>query len=263
MRILVTNDDGIHAPGLAALVCAARAFGEVVVVAPSIERSGVGHGITLTHPLRATPARVADGISGYAVSGTPADCIKLAISGDLVARPDVVFSGVNLGHNIGIHVFYSGTVAAALEGAMLGVPAVAFSVDFSERPDFRAAAEVGCEAVRPLVERMARGGECPAALNVNVPATPRERLRGVRVAAQCRQPFREVMERRKDPRGREYYWLSGGGSPEEPEAGSDLAAFRQDYVTVTPLFFDVTDRDWLDRLRPEDLGDIRRTCERP
>jgi len=255
MNVLVTNDDGIHAPGLAALREAARSFGDVSVVAPLHEQSGVGHGITLTHPLRISPVHHNGDFLGNAVTGTPADCVKLALSSSEVPRPDVIFSGVNFGHNLGIHVLYSGTVAAAVEGSMYGIPAVALSVSFSEDPDFATAAAVGCDAIRPLVERMTRG-DGPRVLNVNVPALPRDRIRGVRAASQSCRAYTGEMERRTDPRGGEYYWLSGGRMPEGVEEGSDLDIQSQGYVTVTPLHFDVTDREWLGRIEPTDFGDI-------
>ena len=139
MKVLVTNDDGIHAPGLAALASAAERFGDVYILAPVSEQSGVGHGVTLSHPLRTSTAERNGGFSGHAVSGTPADCVKLAVTGSVVPCPDVILSGVNAGRNTGIHLLYSGTVAAAIEGAILGVPSVASSVDFSDAPDFQEA----------------------------------------------------------------------------------------------------------------------------
>jgi len=256
MNILVTNDDGIHAPGLDALARAARRFGNVSVVAPVHEQSGVGHGVTLLQPLRAVPVHRNGGLFGHAVSGTPADCVKLVLTSSICPRPDLIFSGVNFGRNTGIHILYSGTVAAAIEGAILGVPSVAISVDFSAHPRFDEAAAIACEVIKPYVRRVREAQEVPQALNVNVPALPRGRIRGARVTAQCGMAYAENMERRLDPRGRHYYWLTGGDDTVEVEAESDLATLRQRFVTVTPLHFDMTDRRWLERLTPGDLGPI-------
>lgn len=256
MRVLVTNDDGIYAAGLAALCRAARVFGEVWVVAPMAQQSGVGHGITLTRPLRALRVERDGDFVGYGVTGTPADCVKLAISGSLAPRPHLILSGVNDGSNTGIHVLYSGTVGAAVEGAMLGVPSVAVSVDFSDDPDLDTAAEVGCAVVRPMVDRLAEGLDVPKVLNVNVPALPRDRIRGVRLNPQCVQAFTEAMERRSDPRGADYYWLTAGDVPDDVGAGTDCRAVRDGYVSVTPLQFDMTDHDWLGRMSSADLGQV-------
>ena len=256
MNILITNDDGIRAPGLAALCSAARAFGEVHVVAPHVEQSGAGHAITLVRPLRASRVACGDGLVGWSVTGTPADCVKLAVLAQLIPRPDVVLSGVNFGHNVGLHVFYSGTVAAALEGAMLGIPGVAISVDFSDAPDYPSAAEMGCAAVRPTLEAIERGEDAPGVLNVNVPALPRHQIRGVRAAPQSCHPLAEAMERRQDPRGNGYYWLGAGGMCDDVGPGTDAALVRRGYVTVTPLQFDATDRRWLGRLTPDRLGEV-------
>ena len=257
MNILLTNDDGIHADGLAALRSAAAAFGDVHVMAPSTERSGVGHGITLTGPLRVSEVNRNGGFFGYAVTGTPADCVKFALGSSVVPRPDLILSGVNFGGNLGIHVLYSGTVAAAIEGAILGVPSIAISVAFGEHIDFGTAAQVGCDVIRPYVAHLASGGEGPPALNVNVPPVPRDQIRGVRMTRQCLQPFSETIEKFRDPWGRDYYWIGGGEMEEPVEEDSDLAAIRERWVTVTPLHFDMTDHEWLAKMTPGDLGDIR------
>jgi len=257
MNVLVTNDDGIDAPGLAALAEAARAFGQVWVVAPRHEQSGVGHGVTLSRPLRLSRVEREGRLFGHAVSGTPADCVKVAVTASLVPRPGLVLSGVNFGRNAGIHLFYSGTVAAAIEAAMLGVPSAAVSVDFADSPDFTTAAQVACEVIGPMVRRWADGGEAPQALNVNVPALPRGSIRGVRLAAQCSRAFVEVMERRGSEDGSEACWLSDVGWPVGMEEDSDVALVREGYVTVTPLRFDMTDWEWMRRISPADLCGLR------
>lgn len=254
MKILITNDDGIHAPGLDSLRAAARKLGEVHVVAPLEEQSGVSHSTTLTMPLRAISIRRRGEFFGHAITGAPSDCVKLALASGLTPRPEVILSGVNLSPNLGVHVLYSGTIAAAREGAMRGVPSIAISMDVSEEPDFGEAAEVACEVIRPALARIARGEETPMMLNVNIPALPRERIRGVRVVPQCAHPYEEGVERRTDPRGRAYYWLTGGVEMVREAEGTDVGAFREGCVTITPLHHDLTDREWMERLSAADFG---------
>ena len=256
MEILITNDDGIYAPGLEALRTAARRLGNVTVVAPLDEQSGVSHSITLTSPLRAIPVRRSGDLLGYAVTGAPSDCVKIALRSGLAPRPEVILSGVNFSPNLGVHVLYSGTIAAAREGAMMGIPSIAISMDFAEEPDFEGAAEVACRVIRPVLERIADGREVPAMLNVNIPALAPSQIRGVRVVPQCPLLYSEGVERRTDPSGRAYYWLTFGGELEGDAQGTDVGAFREGYVTVTPLQHDLTDREWLARISEEDFGTV-------
>jgi len=246
MHILVTNDDGILAPGLMALRRALAGLGEVTVVAPTTPQSAVGHAITLMNPIRVHRVPLGDGASGYGVEGRPADCVKLALLELLPRRPDLVASGVNLGANVGINVLYSGTVAAAVEGAFYGIPAVAVSIEDSDAVDFDGAAGIA----RRLIEAvLARGRDRPVLLNVNVPDLGRGPPRGVKVVPQSLKGFAEGWERRRDPRGRTYYWMTGDQAPEEAGVDSDVAALAQRYVTVTPLRFDLTDPARIDDLR--------------
>jgi 5'-nucleotidase len=221
MRILVTNDDGIMAPGILALRRALAALGEVTVVAPMTPQSAVGHSITLTDPIRVHRVDLGGGAAGYGVEGRPADCVKLAVLELMPQRPDLVASGVNLGANVGINVLYSGTVAAAVEGANYGIPSVAASIE--------AAAST--------------------LLNINVPDLSKGPPRGVRVVPQSRKGWREAWQRRSDPRGRSYYWLIGEEEAEEAGRESDVASLADRFVTVTPLQFDLTDHGR--------LGDVR------
>ena len=251
MRILVTNDDGIMAPGLLALRRALADLGQVAVVAPTTPQSAVGHSITLTDPIRAHRVDLGDGVVGHGVEGSPADCVKLAVLELLDEPPNLVASGVNLGANVGINVLYSGTVAAAVEGAFFGVPSVAVSIEDSDSPDFEGAARI----TRRLIDQwLPRDSGRATLLNVNVPDLSRGTPKGVRVAGQSLKGWREGWQRRTDPRGRTYYWMIGDPAHEEEGVGSDAAALAEGYVTVTPLRFDLTDHVRLDEVAGWDLA---------
>jgi len=188
--ILVTNDDGIDAPGILALARALNPLGDVTVVAPSVERSAVGHAITLSDPLRVTPIQFDNAYDGYAVSGTPADCVKIACWALLNGKPDLVASGINLGINTGINTIYSGTVSAATEGAILGIPSFAISLTTYQDPDFSFAATFASRLAPMLLEKGLPPGVC---LNVNVPAVPESEIMGVSVTRQGRALFEETI----------------------------------------------------------------------
>ncbi|HAZ64435.1 MAG TPA: 5'/3'-nucleotidase SurE [Armatimonadetes bacterium] len=246
LRILVSNDDGIDAPGLRALVRALCEVGEVAVVAPDRERSAVSHAITMTDPLRAVPREI-EGCRGWAVSGMPADCVLLGARELLPAPPDIVASGINRGANLGEDVWYSGTVSAAVQGGLLGVPSVAFSVanlDF-EPIDYRAAAAWA----QRLVPVAARYLSADVVLNINVPNRPPEEVTELQVCRQGRREYRTTFERRTDPRGGAYYWL-GADLPLDPAIpGGDVTALRAGKVTVVPVRLDLTATAALEPLR--------------
>jgi len=228
--ILVTNDDGIHAAGLAALAAALAPLGEVYVVAPDREQSAVGHALTLHRPLRVE--RVAE--RRFAVNGTPSDCVNLGVLGLLPEPPALVVSGINHGSNLGDDVTYSGTVSAAMEGTLLGVPSMAVSQLDAEAGGFEDAGRIAeLVAARALVE----GLPAKTLLNVNV---PRGEVRGVRMTRLGHRVYREKVVQEVDPRGRPYYWI-GAGPPEwrEDEA-SDIAAVHAGWASVTPLHLDLT-----------------------
>jgi 5'-nucleotidase len=251
MRILLTNDDGIMAPGILAMRRALAEMGDVTVVAPTTPQSAIGHAITLTVPIRIHRVTLGDGAVGYGVEGRPADCVKLAVLELMPERPELVVSGVNLGANVGINVLYSGTVAAAVEAAFYGIPAVAASVADADAVDFDGAARL----VRGLVRQfLAKRGEQATLLNINVPDLSRGLPRGVRVVPQSLKGWREAWERRDDPRGRSYYWLIGDVETEDAGITSDVAALADGYVTVTPLKFDLTDHGRLDEVRGWDFS---------
>lgn len=239
MRLLLTNDDGVGAPGLAALYAAVRDLGEVTVVAPEVERSAVGHAITLSDPLRVRDFDGPEGMRAVAVSGTPADCVKIAVRAILPEPPDLVLSGINQGANVGTNVLYSGTVSAATEAAMLGIPAAALSLGDRHFSDFRP----GADFARRLASRIHRRGLPPGvSLNVNIPPLPSSGIRGVAVTRQGRIRVLEWFDQRTDPRERHYYWMAGEDTRDESPAGTDFddSALRAGFISVTPIHFDLT-----------------------
>jgi 5'-nucleotidase len=246
MMILLTNDDGIHAPGLLALFQALKGDHEVHIVAPESEMSAVGHAITLTSPLRVQGIRKNGSFYGYAVTGTPADCVKIALQELLVRRPDVILSGINLGANVGVNVIYSGTVSAATEGAFLGVPSAAISLATLKDPDFGFAAQFSKEIIRFLSTSGLRDG---TALNVNIPALPPDEIAGVCITRQGTAKFEERFESRTDPRGNIYYWLSGEEFVGKGKADDDFIALKQKKITITPIHYDLTCERELERLK--------------
>jgi len=251
MRILVTNDDGIHAAGLLELKQALEPLGEVFVVAPERPRSAAGHAITLHKPLRITETSLADGSRGWAVSGTPTDCASLGFDVVMEGRADLVFSGINSGPNLGWDVTYSGTVAAAMEGAILGVASVAISLAHEQEPfDYR----VSAAFARRLTERIAEHGMEPwTLLNVNVPPVAADEIRGVAITHQGRRQYVDRIDRRVDPWGRDYYWLHGSLREEVPDPGSDVHAVLENRISVTPIHLDLTAAHLIPRLREWEL----------
>lgn len=235
--ILLTNDDGIHAEGLRYLRRAVSALGRVSIVAPESQQSAIGHAITLYEPIRVREV-MRDGLFyGYGVQGTPADAVKLALYSLLPRVPDLVISGINDGANVGINVLYSGTVSAATEAAILGVPAMAVSLAQKKDPPF----ELALPHVETLARLILENGLPPGvALSVNIPALPVDEVRGFKLTRQGLAKFRERYERREDPRGNVYYWLSGEVVPDTSDDATDLAALVDGYVSVTPLFYDLT-----------------------
>lgn len=239
MRILLVNDDGIAAPGIHALSKALAPLGEVVVLAPNMEQSGVGHKITYLTPIMVEKHFHKGQHFGWAVHGSPADCVKLGILEFFDSPPDLVVSGINNGENVGVNVLASGTVAAAIEGAFFGVTSFAVSLCVETPPDYMRAAEMSVTLIRQVLATQPREGSL---WNINFPATSDEGPRGVKKATIGLTRHTEVMERRIDPRGRAYYW-SGAKLLDSHnfEEGTDLYELSRGYVTITPLKFNMTD----------------------
>lgn len=246
--VLLTNDDGIFAPGINALRRQMEQIEglEVWAVAPDRERSASGHAITMYRPLFPTKVELPGATAPcYSVTGTPADSAKLAIEALLPRRPDLIISGINRGANLGTDLFYSGTVAAALEGPILGIPAIACSLDSFESLDYSVAASFTADlALKVLKEGLPSG----TLLNVNVPALAKEQIKGVRVTKMGRRLYRDQWDRRVDPRGRTYYWLAGELMELDNEADSDVAATDAGYISVSPIQLDLTRYDQIARL---------------
>ncbi len=240
MHVLVTNDDGIFAPGILALESALRQTPgvKVSVVAPAENQSAVGHRKTLRDPLRIRPVTLSDGTPGHACSGSPADAIALALMGYIEEPVDIVVSGINQGANLAQDITYSGTVTAAMEAAIFGVPAVAISLDSYTEPAFEEAAAFAAY-LAPIVAR--RGLPELTLLNVNVPLGT---IKGVKVTRQGRRRYHDVLVRRIDPMGRPYYWI-GGEAPtgDTEEVGTDVWAVANGYISITPIRLDMTDHE--------------------
>ncbi len=246
MHVLITNDDGIHAPGLLALKRAVEKVADVTVLAPSHNWSASGHVKTMHKPLRISETTLADGTPALTTTGAPSDCVALAFLGLLSTPIDLVVSGVNQGPNLGHDVTYSGTVTAAMEGAIAGVPAIAVSLNSYSSEDFRFAARFAARLVARVVQE---GLPLYSILNVNVPDVPEEQIAGVVITRQGLRIYRDSLVRRLDPRGRPYYWIGGEPPSGVIEEGTDLWAMENNYVSITPLQLDLTAHHLIDWLR--------------
>jgi 5'-nucleotidase len=245
MRILITNDDGILAPGLEALYTAVADLGHVDVVAPADSQSAVGHAISVLKPLLVQHVHVNNVFHGWSVAGRPADCVKLAMIELLEVRPDLVLSGINPGANAGINVLYSGTIAGAIEGALFGVPAIAFSLELSDELDFHKAGRIARAMLDHFLAARPQPGVC---LSVNIPALDKGWPRGVQCCVQAQVSWEEHYEKRLDADGHKIYWLDGRLPDHHADADTDLAALREGYVAITPLRADLTDRHALNSI---------------
>ena len=256
--ILISNDDGIQAAGLKALCEAMLPLGEVVVMAPDVERSAVGHAITLSDPLRVTDVDLGlAGVTAQSCSGTPADCVKLAILAVLPRRPDLVVSGINHGSNTGINVIYSGTVSAATEGTILGISSVAFSIDSWEHPDFGPAKAIAQQVARRVLDRGLPEGTL---LNVNIPNQQTANVsaeslegRGYDLTVHGKSDWQDQFDRRTDPQNRTYYWLNGRKRDIEESVNTDEESLKAGKVSITPLHYDLTDYKFFEDLARWDL----------
>ena len=242
--ILVANDDGITAPGIKALVEVAQKFGEVVVVAPDSPQSGMGHAITIHSPLRLKKSKIFGDIEAYECSGTPVDCVKMGKYVVLENRtPDLVLSGINHGSNVAINILYSGTMSAAMEGALDGIPSIGFSLlDFTWSADFSATQVYAEQLIQNVLENGMMGGKL---LNVNVPNLPLDEIKGMKVCRQANARWREKFIKKEDPIGKNYYWMSGEFINYEPDEETDVKALDDGYISIVPSKFDLTDFDAL------------------
>ena len=236
--ILVTNDDGINAPGIRSLIRIMRKLGDVVVVAPDSPRSAQSHAITVSEPLRLRPIEETDGYREYSCNGTPVDCVKLGTKIVLRGNPDLLVSGINHGSNASINVVYSGTMAAVIEAAIDRIPAIGFSLnDYSSHAEFQHSEKYVEEISKGVLERGLPDGVC---LNVNIPKISDEEIKGIKICRQAMGSWVEEFDERKDPRGRDYYWITGVFSNPDHREGTDTWAMDKNYIAVVPMMFDLT-----------------------
>lgn len=252
--ILVTNDDGITAPGIRALIQMMNEIGEVYVVAPDSPQSGMGHAITVDNTIFCEKVKIDDGPQSereWACSGTPVDCVKLAISKILPRKPDLCVSGINHGANSSINVLYSGTMSAAVEAGVEGIPAIGFSLcDFSYSADFESAKEYIQKIVLESIDKKMPKG---MVLNVNIPKLPKEKLKGIKVCRQAKAIWKESYEERVNPRGRTYYWLTGKFENLDKGNDTDEWALEEGYISIVPIQYDLTAYYYLSSLNRWDL----------
>ncbi len=247
--ILITNDDGVNAPGIKNLIDAMKGLGTLVVVAPDSPQSGKGHAVTIGEPLRVQKIDIFDSIEAYQCSGTPVDCVKLATHQILKRKPDLCVSGINHGQNASINVIYSGTMSAAMEAAIEGVPSVGFSLaDFSFNADFSLAKKIARQiAIKILESKVAPH----FLLNVNIPKCKEKDFKGIKVCKQADAKWSESFEHRVDPYGKDYFWMVGNFSPKDLSEDSDLYAIKHNYVSIVPVQFDLTNYTLLNTLKNE------------
>lgn len=250
MHILVTNDDGVQAPGLLALAQEMRKLGKVTVFAPDKNWSASGHVKTMDRPLRVRETTLADGSSAFMADGAPSDCVALPLLGLIQEKIDIVVSGINPNANLGHDVTYSGTVTAAMEAVIDGLPGIAVSLDSPEnnksKLDYSAAASVARQVTRRVLKKGLPEG---VVLNVNVPYLPKDELKGFMITRQGLRLYRDELDRRLDPRGRPYYWIGGQAPTGVDEPGTDFGALRAGYVSITPLQLDLTHHKMVDELK--------------
>ncbi|MEN3038695.1 MAG: 5'/3'-nucleotidase SurE [Candidatus Kryptonium sp.] len=262
MHILVSNDDGINAEGIYALVLELRKIADVTVVAPEKQMSAVGHAITVQYPLRVNPFYKNGEFFGYAVDGTPADAVKIAVKALLKdKRIDLLISGINHGTNTSINIIYSGTVSAATEGTILGIPSIAISLaTYAPNPDFKFAAKFAAKLAEFVYKHGLPHGTL---LNVNVPPVPESEIKGVLVTRQGNAFWDDWFELRKDPNGRDYYWLTGKFiNNEQDDLNADHTAVQNNYISITPIQFDLTNYNMIDKLKNLGVENLLKIVEK-
>lgn len=245
--ILITNDDGYQAPGIRTLINIAKPLGRVVVVAPEKAHSGMGHAVTLENPVRLRNIEETTDYTEYACSGTPVDCVKIAINNLLAENPDLIISGINHGANSSVNIIYSGTMAAAVEGALAGINSIGFSLlDFSYKADFEPSKYYIDIILRKMLGSGYEDGLC---LNVNIPAVSSAEIKGIKVCRQSKGHWIEEFNEREDPHKRKYYWLTGTFHKGEENADTDLWALENNYVTIVPVTLDLTNHEHIPLLK--------------
>lgn len=258
MKILVSNDDGIDSAGIYALVNSLKEIADVTVVAPHKEQSAVGHAITMQTPLRVFEYHKDRQFFGYAIDGTPADCVKIGIRNIMNETPDLMVSGINHGSNTAVNIIYSGTVSAAREAAIMDVPSMAVSVTSHSVKDFSFAAKI---AQKLALEIHKRGIPNGTMLNVNVPNLPESQISGILVTKQGKSKWDDVYEKRVDPYGRNYYWLTGNLVELDKSLEFDQVAIKNNFVSVSPIHFDLTDYQMYEKMKQWELEKLLNSKE--
>ncbi len=252
--ILVVNDDGITAKGINALITIAKEFGDVVVVAPNKPQSGMGHAITVDSTLHLTKTEIEGTLASYACSGTPVDCVKIAVNKLLDRKPDLIVSGINHGSNSSINVIYSGTMSAAVEGSLEKIPSIGFSLlNHSVDADFSAAQKFARQIIKQVLENNFSDEIC---LNVNIPNLEERLIAGIKVCRQAKGNWQEEYDERVDPMGRTYYWLTGKFVSEDEGDDTDEWALKNNFISVVPVQPDITEYKFLDKLKFIENGEI-------
>lgn len=250
MNILITNDDGINAVGIRILAKELSKIGKVTVVAPDSERSASGHSITLHAPLRVTKSNIDKDIEGYMISGTPSDCVKIALESILEEKPDLVVSGINNGPNLGTDVLYSGTVSAAIEGAIHNIKSIAISVSYGEdKMNYEGAKHFSCNLVKSILEL-----EKGLIFNINVPSLNQEDIKGALITELGIRKYNNKYIKREDPMGKSYYWLAGELIDIKNKNTSDIKAIEDKFISITPIHFDLTDYNLLNTLKNKKIN---------
>ncbi len=253
LKILVTNDDGINAIGIKKLAHSLKKLGRVIIVAPDRERSATGHAITMHQPLRVEKVDFHDSkIDAWSINGTPSDCVKIAVESILTEKPDIIVSGINNGSNLGTDVLYSGTVSAAIEGAIHNIPSLAMSVYGKvHNINYEGAAFYSCKLIEmALVNKMPNN----LVLNINFPSSGNNEIKGIKITELGIRKYQNSYEERKDPMGKSYYWLSGSLIEINNTDTSDVECVKNGYISVTPLHFDLTDYKYMKKIKNWNLN---------
>lgn len=236
--ILITNDDGYQSNGIQSLINAVKDLGEIMIVAPDGPQSGMGHAITVNYPVRCNTTNIYGSLNAYCCSGTPVDCVKMGMYLLNGRRPDIILSGINHGTNVSTNILYSGTMGAAVEGALEEIPSIGFSLtDSSENPDFSYSEKLVRLITQKVLENGIKKGTC---LNVNIPNVTESKIKGIKVCRQGRAFWKDNFDKRKDPSGKNYYWLTGSFSSKESDQNTDINYLENNFVTIVPTQYDMT-----------------------
>ena len=247
LLILITNDDGYNSKGIKALINAVKNLGKILIVAPDSPQSGMGHAISVNKPIRCYKTNFFDSVEAYCCTGTPVDCIKMGLYLLKDKKPDLILSGINHGSNVSTNILYSGTMSAAVEGALSGIPSVGYSLtDYSEDADFQYSEKIVQIISKKVIKEGLKKGTC---LNVNIPNIKENQIKGIKVCRQGRAFWDDTFDHRKDPLGKDYYWLTGSFSSKEQAIDTDINYLENNYVTIVPTQFDMTCHDSVDELK--------------